>query len=103
MSEGNGHVVPLRTYLIVWATLMALMIITALLSTVDLGGASTPIALGIAAIKAILVVLFFMHVKYARNKMVWVFAAAGFFWLAILFVLSLSDYLTRAWSGIPGH
>lgn len=102
-SEHSGHIVPVSTYLVVWGTLMALMIATAILSTVDLGGASTPIALAIAAVKAVLVVLFFMHVKYAKNKIVWVFATAGFLWLGLLFVLSLGDYLTRMWLGVPGH
>jgi cytochrome c oxidase subunit 4 len=58
------------------------------------------VSLGIAFAKAILIVLFFMHVKY-KAKLVWLYVGAGFFWLAILFVISLGDYLTRSWLPSP--
>ncbi len=100
MSE---HIVPRKTYYIVWALLMALMIITAALSRVPLGEWNTVIALAIATIKALLVLLFFMHVKYENYKITWVAVIGGFFWLFLLLGLTMTDYLTRAPSGFPGH
>ncbi len=100
MSE---HVIPRKTYLWVWIALMALMALTAGLSRVNLGEWSTVVALIIAAAKALLVVLFFMHVKYEQQKIAWVFVIAGFFWLAILLTLTLTDYMTRGYLGVAGH
>lgn len=100
MSE---HIVPRKTYYIVWALLMALMIITAALSRVPLGEWNTVIALAIGTIKALLVLLFFMHVKYENYKITWVAVIGGFFWLFLLLGLTMTDYLTRAPSGFPGH
>jgi cytochrome c oxidase subunit IV len=57
-------------------------------------GANTVVALTIAVIKATLVVLYFMHVRYG-TRLTWVIVVAGFFWLVILFALTMSDYLTR--------
>ncbi len=97
------HVVAWKTYLKIWIALMALMVLTAFLSTVDLGEWSTVVALSIAVMKAILVVLFFMHVRYERQGTTWVVIVSGFFWLGILLLLILPDYLTRGWIGWPGH
>jgi cytochrome c oxidase subunit 4 len=102
MSE---HVVPVRTYLAVFASLLVLTFATVAASTVNMGdpevvGVVLPlnmlVALGIACIKASLVVLFFMHVKYS-GRLVQLVVASAFVWLALLIVLTLSDYLTRAW------
>jgi cytochrome c oxidase subunit 4 len=103
MSE---HIVPRKTYYIVWALLMTLMILTAALSRVPLGEWNTAIALVIATVKALLVLLFFMHVKYENSKITWVAVIGGFFWLGLLLGLTMTDYLTRGLSGlggIPGH
>jgi cytochrome c oxidase subunit 4 len=97
------HVVSRKTYIVVWVALMALMILTAGLSRIDLGEWSTLVALAIAAIKALLVILFFMHVRYESQKMAWVFVVAGFFWLGILLALTMTDYLTRGSLGVVGH
>jgi len=97
------HVIPRKTYMWVWLALMALMALTAGLSRVNLGEWSTVVALVIAAIKALLVILFFMHVKYEDQKMAWVFVVAGFFWLAIMFALIMADYMTRGYLGVAGH
>jgi len=97
------HVVSRKTYIVVWGALMALMILTAGLSRINLGEWSTFVALAIAAIKALLVVLFFMHVRYESQKMAWVFVVAGFFWLGILLALTMTDYLTRGSLGVVGH
>jgi cytochrome c oxidase subunit 4 len=54
------------------------------------------VALTIAVLKATLVVLFFMHVKYS-TRLTWAVVLGSIFWLGIMFVLTMSDYLTRAW------
>jgi len=89
--------------MVVWMALMALMALTAGLSRINLGEWSTVVALIIAAIKALLVVLFFMHVKYEQQKIAWVFVIAGFFWLTILLALTMTDYMTRGYLGVAGH
>ncbi len=63
----------------------------------NFGWLNTPIALLIAGIKASLVVLYFMHVRWS-NHVVWVVVAGSIFWLGILFVLTFSDYFSR---GLP--
>jgi cytochrome c oxidase subunit IV len=100
MSE---HIIPRKTYYIVWALLMALMILTAALSRIPLGEWNTVVALVIATIKALLVLLFFMHVKYESYKITWVAVIGGFFWLFLLLGLTMTDYLTRGYSGFGGH
>jgi cytochrome c oxidase subunit 4 len=60
---------------------------------------NTVVALTIATIKATLVVLYFMHVRYSM-RLVWVIVASALFWLAILFALTFSDYLTRGWLSV---
>lgn len=85
------------TYLIIYAILVALTLVTVGVSFLHIGeGWHTVAGLGIAAIKAALVALFFMHVLYS-SRLTWIMAGAGLFWLGILFVLTLSDYLTRPW------
>ncbi len=101
MSE---HILPKRMYILVWAALMGLMILTAILSRVPMGREiNTLIALIIAAIKATLVLLFFMHLKYENYKLSAVVFVAGFFWLLIFFGLTLTDYLSRNVLGVQGH
>jgi cytochrome c oxidase subunit 4 len=95
MSE---HILPIRLYVTIWAALLALTVITAAVAFVDLGPFNTVVALVIASAKALLVVLFFMHVKYTSEKMTKVVFVAAIFWLLILLTLSLADYTTRLWS-----
>jgi cytochrome c oxidase subunit 4 len=64
---------------------------------VNLGPFNPIIALTIASIKATVIVLFFMHVKGASEKLTGAIVVSGFFFLAILISLSLADYLTRSW------
>ncbi len=96
-------IVSQRTYIWVWAALMLLMLATAWLSRINLGEWSTVVALAIAVIKALLVILFFMHVRYESQKMTWVVVIAGFFWLFLLLGLTMSDYLSRGYLGVAGH
>ncbi len=87
-----------RTYYIIFAWLMGLLIATVAASFLNLDrffpGLNAAVALCIAAAKAMLVVLFFMHVRHA-GKLTWIFASAAFVWLGIMLVLTLNDYLTR--------
>ena len=90
-----------RLYLVVFLVLVALTALTVLIASVDLGSLNTPVALLIAAGKAMLVVLFFMHLKDAPG-ILWLAAGAGFFWLGILVLLTMSDVATRGILAIPG-
>jgi cytochrome c oxidase subunit 4 len=92
----SAHVVPKKTYYMIFATLMVLTLVTVGVSSIDLGAFNTVVALGIAGFKALLVVLFFMHVKYA-TRLTKLAVVAGLYWLMILLALTLSDYLTRPW------
>jgi cytochrome c oxidase subunit 4 len=88
------HIPKIRTYLNVFATLMLLLLLTILAGHFHLGHFNLAVALTIAVIKALIVLLYFMHLRWS-SKQTWVFAGAAIFWLAILMSLSLSDYLTR--------
>ena len=88
-------VVSLKTYTVTFLLLMALLGSTVGVAYVDLGELNLAAAMTIAIGKAVLIILFFMHVRYGQ-KLTWVFAGAGFFWLAILLVLAMSDYATRS-------
>ena len=89
--------VSLGMYLIVFAALMVLLVITvAVAFYVHAGNLNLVIAMVIATIKAALVVLFFMHVKYA-SRLTKIFVLSAFLWLAILFALTFADYVTRDW------
>jgi cytochrome c oxidase subunit 4 len=91
------HVTPLPIYFGVFFALMIFTILTVWISTINLGILNTPVALGIAVVKATLVILFFMHVIHS-TRLTWVVILASFLWLAMLFVLTFADYLTRAWA-----
>lgn len=95
MSE---HISSLKMYIGIWLGLLAGTLLTVLAASVDLGRFNAVVALTIATIKATLVVLFFMHVKYAHEKMTKVVLVSAIFWLAILLALSMADYATRLWT-----
>jgi cytochrome c oxidase subunit IV len=97
-----GHVLPKRTYWTIFAALMVLLALTVLVAEINLGRtANIIIALTIAVVKATLVVLYFMHVKFS-SRLIWIFAGIGFFWFLILVSLTLSDYASRDWLPIFG-
>ena len=95
MSEEH-HILPIKLYATVVCCLFIFTGITVLAAFIDLGALNTPLALLIAVFKASIVVLFFMHVRY-NTPLMWVYAAAGFFWLLILLALTLQDYMSRDW------
>jgi cytochrome c oxidase subunit IV len=89
-------IVPRSTYFTIFAALIVLTGLTTTVAFFDLGLFNPVVALSIAILKATLVVLFFMHLKYG-SRLTWVIAGASIFWLGILLVLILSDYATRGW------
>jgi cytochrome c oxidase subunit 4 len=94
MSE---HIVPLRIYVAIFSALLVGTALTVWAGFRDFPGPlNVIIALTIAVIKATLVVLYFMHVRYS-SRLVWVIFTSALFWLAILFALTFSDYWTRCW------
>jgi cytochrome c oxidase subunit IV len=91
MSE---HIVARKTYFVIWALLMIFTALTFGISFIDLGPWSAVIAVAIAATKATIIALFFMHIKYA-DKLTRLVAVAALFWLGIMFVLTGTDFFTR--------
>ena len=92
----SGHVAPKSMYYAVFAALMVGTALTVLVAFFDLGPLNNVLMLGIAMTKATLVILYFMHVRWA-TRLTWVVAASGFVWLLILFGITMTDYLTRGW------
>jgi len=102
MAEHNEHapahhVTPLWIYFSVFFALAVGTVLTVAASRYDLGIWNTPIALLIATVKAVLVILFFMHVIHS-SRLTWVVVIGSFLWLGVLFVLTFADYLTRGWA-----
>jgi cytochrome c oxidase subunit 4 len=96
-----GHVSPKSTYYMIFGALMVGTVITVAAAFIDLGILNFPVALAIAVTKATLVILFFMHVKYS-SRLTKLFVGMAFFFLFILFGLTLTDYLTRGLQTYPG-
>ena len=98
----TGHAAPhhqasLVTYFAVFLGLMILTVVTVAVSRIDLGTMNTAVAMAIAILKATVVILWFMHVIHSP-RMTWIVVISSFIWLAVLFVLLFSDYLTRGWN-----
>jgi cytochrome c oxidase subunit 4 len=94
-----GHVAPKSLYYAIFLALMVGTGLTVLVAYYDLGYFNNVVMLAIACTKALLVVLFFMHVRWS-TRLTWVVAASGFFWLLIMFTITMSDYVSRGW--MPG-
>jgi cytochrome c oxidase subunit IV len=92
----SGHVSPKSTYYGIFGALMVLTAITVAAAFTPLGAFNFPVAISIAILKATLVVLFFMHVKYS-SRLTKMIVAMSVFFLMILFGLTLTDYLSRGW------
>jgi cytochrome c oxidase subunit 4 len=95
----SSRIIPRKVFIRVWAALLLLLLLTWGLAQINLGRFNSVAALTIAVVKMLLVILYFMHVRYSP-RLTWIFVMAGFIWLAIMIDLTLSDYLTRGW--IPG-
>lgn len=91
MSE---KIVSKKVYFTIFALLMILTLVTVGVARIDLGAWNTIVALAVAVTKALLVALWFMHIKYS-NRLTQIVVASGLFWLVIMIVLTLFDYKTR--------
>ena len=92
----SAHILPKRIYFTIYGILILCTYLTVQLAFFDLGPLNAIAAIGIAILKATLVVLYFMHLKYSPRLTAAV-VAGGVFWLGILVALTMTDYLTRAW------
>ncbi len=95
-EHSDHHVVTPGTYMIVFATLLIFTGLTVVAAYVEMGILNPVVALAIACFKAVVVILFFMHVKY-QSKLVKLTVASGFFTFLVLITMTLSDYISRAW------
>ena len=96
MSTDSAHVASKRSYFAIFAILMVCTYLTWQVAFFDLGALNTVVALGIAVFKAVLVILFFMHVRHCA-RITWVVIVGAVFWLALMLTITMSDYLTRGW------
>lgn len=97
----SEHIDSVKIYVVVLLGLLCLTVVTTLVAFVDLGSFSVVVALAIAVVKMLLVALFFMHLRYSTT-LTRLVIVGGLMWLAILLLLTLSDFFTRGWTGVPG-
>ena len=90
----SQEIASIRSYLLVFAGLLALLGATVAASFIELGNWALPVAMGVACTKAFLVAAFFMHLNKSTS-LIRLVACAGLFWLGILLMLAMSDVLTR--------
>jgi cytochrome c oxidase subunit IV len=95
-EHAEHHIVTPLQYAYVFGTLLLFTGITVLAANRELGIFNPIVALGIASFKAVVVILFFMHVKY-QSKLIKLTVGAGFFTFLALVAMTLSDYVSRAW------
>lgn len=89
--SAHSHPASLRTYFIIYGILMVLLVVTVVVAMLHLGRLALPVALSIAFVKAVLIVLYFMHVKDS-DKLIKLLAVAGLLWLGILLGLTANDF-----------
>jgi cytochrome c oxidase subunit 4 len=99
-GHDQPHISP-QTYLVIYFALLGLMALTVVAALFDLGAANFTVSMGIALAKMVLIILYFMHVRYS-DKLTWVFSTAAFLWLMIFIVGTLNDYFTRGFLEVPG-
>jgi cytochrome c oxidase subunit IV len=92
------HISSVKLYVGIWLALMVFTVLTVFAATLDLGMFNPIVALAIATTKAVLVVLFFMHVKYAHEKLTKLVIVTAIFFFLILLALTMADYGTRLWT-----
>jgi cytochrome c oxidase subunit 4 len=95
------HVDSIKTYTLVFLSLLLLTGATTVVATIDLGAFNVVMALFIAVVKMMLVALFFMHLRHS-TILTKVVVGGGMLWLGILLVMSFSDFATRGWLPVPG-
>jgi cytochrome c oxidase subunit 4 len=99
MSE---HVDSIKTYTVVWLSLLVLTVATTAVAYVDLGAFSVVVALAIAVVKMLLVALFFMHIRHS-TRLTKLVVTGGLLWFGILIAFTLADISTRNLIGTPGR
>ncbi len=97
----HAHVVPLPIYFGVFVALLVFTGVTTVVAFVDLGRFNVAVALTIAVVKASLVLLYFMHLRYS-SRLTLLFVGIAFFWLGIMILLTMSDVVSRGWFGAGG-
>ena len=95
-EHAEHHIVSPKTYGIVFVTLLVFTGITVFAAFINLGIFNPIVALAIACTKAVIVILFFMHV-YFQSNLIKMTVGAGLFTFLALVTMSLSDYMSRAW------
>ncbi len=95
-EHSDHHIVTPLQYAMVFGTLLVCTGLTVGAAELDLGVFNPILALGIASFKAVVVILFFMHVWY-QSRLIKLTVAAGFFTFLVLIMMTLSDYMSRAW------
>lgn len=95
-EHSEHHIVTPVQYCMVFGALLVGTLITVVAAYINLGPLNPVIALAIACTKAVVVILFFMHVKY-QSRLIKMTVAAGFFTFIILVTMSLADYMSRSW------
>ncbi|HEX4054024.1 MAG TPA: cytochrome C oxidase subunit IV family protein [Tepidisphaeraceae bacterium] len=94
MPQTQHKIDGIPLYLLIYCLLMALLVSTVIAATFDMGRWNVVAALTIAVLKALLVILFFMHIRHS-SRLTWIFAAAAFLWLGLLLGLTMTDYTSR--------
>ncbi len=99
-NHHGPHIATSANYLFIFTALLVLTAVTVWAATMELGFLNTPVAMAIASVKAILVILYFMHLKFSpgQTKLA---AAAAIFWLLILLIITFFDYIGRTWQDNP--
>lgn len=101
MANTEIHIISLKTYLVVYAALIALLVATVAAATLPLGALHLPVAMTIAVIKGAMILLVFMHVYYspALTRLV---SVGALLWAALLISITVADYFSRGWLDILG-
>jgi cytochrome c oxidase subunit 4 len=100
-GDSHPHVMSVQTNLVVFAALMFLLVVTVAAAYTIHGPLGIVVAMAIATVKAVLILMYFMHVKYS-SRLQMLFASSAFFWLAIMILITLSDYVSRGWLNVAG-
>jgi cytochrome c oxidase subunit 4 len=100
-STDHSNALPISTCIAVYFALLGLTAITVGAAFLDMSFLNTPVALGIASAKALLVMYFFMELRHS-DKLNWVVMGSGFVFLAVMIMLTMSDMISRGWLGVPG-
>lgn len=100
-AQTHDHEVSLRAYLLTFGVLVALLGAAVGAAYLPLGRMHLTVTLIIAAVKALIIMMIFMHLRFS-SRLTWAFAMGAFVWLALMMTLTLSDYLSRGWLNIPG-